>query len=209
MCSTKEIQRQRRTSLTHEVTMTEGSRTIRDGMVVGLIGYAAVAIFYSGFDFLAARGSLYTVNLLGRTLFRGLRDTGVLYFPVDLDPTAILLYNALHLALALAIGLVVVRLVDVGDAEPSRRRVVRFMIVAGFVVTIGAVGLLTSSIRPLLPWWSIVAANTLAVLLAGAYLIRRRPGLWRRQALLRSGDFVARDAQQGAAPTAATRTPRS
>ena len=188
--------------------MKMGSRTIRDGVLVGLIGYAAVAVFYSAFDFLAARGPLYTVNLLGRTVFRGLRDPGILYFPVDLDATAILLYNALHLALALAIGLIVVSLVALGEDEPARRRAVRLVIVAGFVVTIGAVGLLTSSIRPLLPWWSIVSANTLAVLLAGAYLIRRRPGLWRRQALLQSGAFVARGAPEGSARAAATRTPR-
>jgi hypothetical protein len=31
--------------------------------------------------------------------------------------------------------------------------------------------------RPLLPWWSIVAANAFAALLAGLYLLRRRPGL--------------------------------
>ena len=50
-------------------------------------------------------------------------------------------------------------------------------IVAGFVVTIISVGLLTNPIRPLLPWWSIVAANVLAVLLVGAYLLRKRPGI--------------------------------
>ena len=194
------------TSFTHELTMKMGSRTFRDGVLVGLIGYAAVAVFYSAFDLLAARGPLYTVNLLGRAAFRGLRDTGVLYFPVELDATAILLYNALHLALALAIGLIVVSLVALGDEEPARRRAVRLVIVAGFVVTIGVVGLLTSSIRPLLPWWSIVSANTLAVLLAGAYLIRRRPGLWGRQALLQSGDFVTRGAPERS--EAATRTPR-
>jgi len=37
--------------------------------VVGLIAYAAVALFYSGFDWLAARGTLYTVDLLGKALW--------------------------------------------------------------------------------------------------------------------------------------------
>lgn len=61
-----------------------------------------------------------------------------------------------------------------------RSPMVLFTIVAGFVVTIVAVGLLTSPIRPLLPWWSIVVANALAVLLAGGYLLRSRPGTWSR-----------------------------
>ena len=187
--------------------MKAQSRTIRDGVIVGLIGYAAVAIFYSAFDLLAARGMLYTVNMLGRTVFRGLRDPGVLYFPIDVDVPATLLYNALHLGLALAIGLIVVKLVEIGDADPARRGTVRAVIVAGFVVTIGAVGYLTNSIRPLLPWWSIVAANACAVVLAGAYLIWRRPGLWSRQALLRSDDMIR---QNGGADAraAAARAPR-
>ena len=54
------------------------------------------------------------------------------------------------------------------------------LIVGGFFVTILAVGFLTSSMRPLLPWWSFVVANGLAVVLAGAYLLTRHPGLWRR-----------------------------
>jgi hypothetical protein len=51
-------------------------------------------------------------------------------------------------------------------------------------VTITVIGLLTTPMRPVLPWWSIVVANTLAVLLAGAYLVKRRPGLWRRLSLV-------------------------
>lgn len=164
--------------------MSDARRTIRDGVVAGLIGYAAVAVFYSVFDFLAARGSLYTVNVLGRAVFRGLRDPGTLFFPVDLDAGAILAYNTLHLVLAIAIGLIVTSLIALGDRNPGRRRFIRFVIVAGFFVTIAVVGLLTSSMRPVLPWWSIVVANALAALLAGAYLVGRRPGLWRRLVLV-------------------------
>jgi hypothetical protein len=151
---------------------------------VGLIGYASVAVFYSAFDFLAARGTLYTVNVLGRAVFRGLRDPAVLQFPMALDPAAIIQYNGLHLVLALAIGLIVTGLVTVGEQNPARRRGIRFVIAAGFVVTVGIVGFITTSLRPVLPWWSIVVANALATLLAGAYLLRRRPGLWRQLALL-------------------------
>lgn len=155
----------------------------RDGITVGLVGYAAVALFYSAFDFLAARGALHTVNVLGQAVFRGLRDPAVLRFPIPLDVGAIFAYNALHLVLALTIGLIVTSLVAVAERNSARRRAVRFVIAAGFVVTVGAIGLLTSAIRPVLPWWSIVVANSLATLLAGAYLIGRHPGLWRRLAL--------------------------
>ena len=163
--------------------MRDGRRTITDGLVVGLIGYAAVAVFYSMFDLLASRGTLYTVNLLGQALFRGLRDPAVLMFPLAPDMGAIFAYNALHLAVAIVIGLVVTALIGMAERDPSRRGFVRVVIILGFFVTVTAVGTLTTPIRPLIPMWSVVVANALAMILAGAYLLRRRPGLWQRLAL--------------------------
>jgi hypothetical protein len=160
--------------------MTPAQRTLREGLVVGLTAYAAVAVFYGAFDLLAARGILYTVNLLGMAVFGGVRDPAILQLPIPLDPTAIFRYNALHLILSLAIGLTVVRLVVQAERQPAHSHLVLFTIVAGFVVTIVAVGLLTTSIRPVLPWWSIVVANSLAVILAGLYLLQKHPGIWQR-----------------------------
>lgn len=154
--------------------------TLRDGVMVGLIGYVTVAVFYSFFDLLAARDALHTVNMLGRAVFRGSRDPAILQFPLSLDPGAIFAYNALHLVLALAIGLVVVTLVTVGDRSPERRRTVRVIIAAGFVATVLVVGVATAPMRPVLPWWSIVAANALSTFFAATYLLSRRPALWSR-----------------------------
>jgi hypothetical protein len=149
-------------------------------LVVGIIGYASVAALYAAFDFLAGRGALYTVNLLGKSVFQGLRDPAILGLPIELDMTAIALYNGLHLLVSLIIGLIVVGFVEQSERQPSHARLVLFTIVAGFVVTIVAVGLMTQPIRPLLPWWSIVVSNALAVLMAGGYLRRQRPGIWGR-----------------------------
>ena len=171
--------------------MAPTGRTIRDGLIVGIIGYASVAAFYAAFDVLAARGALYTVDLLGKAVFRGLRDPAVLGLPMQLDVTAIAWYSGLHLLVSLAIGLVVTGLVEYSDRRPSQARIVLFAIMAGFVVTIVAVGVLTNPIRPLLPWWSIAVANVLAVLVAGAYLVRRRPGTWGRLSRARSSSDPA------------------
>ena len=165
------------------------SRTTREGAVVGLIAYFAVALFYTAFDFLAGRGALYTVNMLGRAVMRGVRDTGVLLFPSRLDVPALLWYNLFHLAAALAIGLVVMHLVDHAERRPGRARAVLFVLVAGFLVTVAAVGWLSTPIRPVLPWWSIVVANVLAVLTAAVYIVRRRPGIASR--LLRADSASA------------------
>lgn len=160
--------------------MSTTGRTIRDGITVGLIGYATVAIFYSLFDVLAARDALHTVNMLGRAVFRGLRDPAILQFPLSLDTRAILLYNALHLGLGLAIGLIVATLVVIGDRTPERRRRIRVIIAGGFVITIAVVGVLTTPMRPVLPWWSIAVANALSGFLGAVYFLSRRPGLWAR-----------------------------
>lgn len=164
--------------------MMTDRRTMRDGMVVALIGYVSVAACYSVFDLLAARGTLYTVNLLGKAVFRGLRDPGVLQYPVRLDLPAIFWYNAMHLAVALAVGLVVTRLVAQAEQHPTQAPAILFTIIAGFVVTVRGVGVLTGPMRSVLPWWSIVLANAAASFLAGAYLLRARPGTWRRLVLL-------------------------
>jgi hypothetical protein len=157
--------------------MPQSGRTMREGVVLGLIAYASVAVFYSAFDLLASRGTLFTVNILGMAMFRGLRDPAVLQLPIPLDFTAIFWYNAFHLVSSLAIGLVVSRLIEEAERRPSQANLILVVMLAGFVLTVFGVGFLTTPLRPVLPWWSIVLANALAMLLAGSYLLQRRPGL--------------------------------
>ena len=152
----------------------------REGLAVGLIASLSVAVFYAAFDILAARGGLYTINLLGKTLFRGVRDPAIIQLPVPRDVAAMLAYTGVHLVLSLAIGLIVTRLIVQAERRPEQALPMLFVIVGGFFITVLAVGFLTAPMRPLLPWWSIVVANVLAVLLAGSYLLARHPGLWRR-----------------------------
>ncbi|MEK6612600.1 MAG: hypothetical protein AABZ29_07440 [Gemmatimonadota bacterium] len=160
--------------------MATAGRTIRQGAIVGLIAFASVAVFYAAFDVLAARGTLYTVNLLGKAVFQGLRDPSVLQMPIAPDFTAIAWYSGLHLVLSLAIGLIVTGLVDRAEQDPSQGSLVLAVIVGGFVITIAVVGVISESIRPVLPWWSIVVANGAASACAGVYLLRVRPGIGRR-----------------------------
>jgi hypothetical protein len=160
--------------------MARRNDTVREGLAVGLIASIAVAAFYAVFDLLAARGLLHTPTMLGRAVFRGLRDPAVLQLPLQSDTMAVLWYSLLHLVLSLAIGMTVVRLVAEAERSPSHAPIVLFTIVAGFFVTVLAVGYLTRDMRPLLPWWSIAAANLLAVIVASRYVLARHPGIFGR-----------------------------
>ena len=160
--------------------MPSSNRIVREGIVVGLIGFAAVALFYAAFDFLAARGFLFTVNLLGEAVFFGLRDQSILGTPIAVNMTAVVLYTALHLVTALVIGLFVSWLAAHLEGPPSEVRLAVLLIAAGFLVTIFGIGMVSSPIKALLPWGSVVVANSLAVVVAGVDLMKRHPGLpWR------------------------------
>lgn len=150
---------------------------VKDGLIIGIIGYASVAILYAIFDFLAARGFLYTVDLLGKVMFRGLNDPAVLTLPMEPDLTAIFWYNSFHLIASLIIGFIVIGFIDLTERQPVRAQFVLFILILGFIVTVFTVSFLTSEISDLLPLWSILIANILAVISAGYYLIKRHPGI--------------------------------
>ncbi|MBL8960468.1 MAG: hypothetical protein JNJ98_11490, partial [Gemmatimonadetes bacterium] len=114
-------------------------------------------------------------------------DAAELARPVPLDTRVIEGYNALHLALSLGIGVVVMRLVGIADREPSRRVPMLLLVVGGYVATVLVVGWVSAPIRDVLPWWSIVTANTLAVLAGAVYIARRRPGIVERLLMHRDG----------------------
>ena len=159
--------------------MTAARSSFKDGVIVGLIAYAAVAAFYAAFDLLAARGTLFTVNVLGQAVFRGLRDPSVLQLPMATDMSAVFWYNAVHFVASMAIGQVVLALADTAERDPSRSGFAFTLIASGFVITVAGVGALTAPMRAVLPWWSIVVSNAAAVVLAWAYLGMRRPRVFR------------------------------
>lgn len=146
---------------------------------MGLIAYAAVAVFYTGFDVLAVREPLYTVDLLGKIAFRGVRDVAGGDVPFQPDHAAIFLYNGLHLVISLVVGLGVAWLVGRAERHVEDAYLCLFALVGGFASIIVVAGVITAPVRPLLPHWSIVSANAYAGALAALYLLWRRPGVWR------------------------------
>ena len=155
--------------------MTSPSRWIREGIVTGLIASASVAVFYFAFDLFAARGALSTVDRIGQLMLHGSAGMAATGQSIPFDVTAVIGYSAVHLAVSLLIGILVCRLVHEAELQPMLAQVALLFIVAGFAATIVGVGLLSAPIRDVLPWWSIMAANALAVLVAGLVMIQRHP----------------------------------
>jgi hypothetical protein len=160
--------------------MSRSFQVLREGLILGLIGYASVALLYTIFDFLAVRGFLFTVDLLGKAMFRGLKDPSVLVLPIQIDITVIFWYNMFHLIISLIIGLIITGLIYLFEKNPGAKYYILYILTFGLVFTIFAVSFLTTTIRGLLPLWSIILANIFAVILAGSYLIKKHPGLWYR-----------------------------
>jgi hypothetical protein len=160
--------------------MTRSATDLREGLMLGLIAFVVVAGFYNAYDLIAARGPFHTVNLLGRSVFHGVRDAAQLAVPIPLDTRVIEGYNAVHLALSLGIGATVMWLVGRADRDRAHRPLMLLLVVGGYVATIAAVAWVSAPIRDVLPLWSIVAANTLAVSAGAGYIEHRRPGIIRR-----------------------------
>lgn len=165
-----------RMSLTASAQMTSTTKWVREGCIIGSLAFGLVAGFYLAFDLLAARGALYTVNQLGTALLRGPAELGAAGGAWPVYPAAILAYSALHLTGSLLIGILVARLVREAELRPMQAQIALLFIVAGFAGTIALAGTLSEPIRDVLPWWSIIAANALAVAGAGYVMIRRHPG---------------------------------
>ena len=159
--------------------MASENQTLRDGVAMGLIAYVGVAVFYTGFDILAVREPLYTVDLLGKVAFRDVRTAATEGAPFQPDYAAIFLYNGLHLVLSLSIGVAMAWLVGRAQRHRQDAWLSLFVLVGGFAAIVAVAGVLTAPVRELLPTWSIASANLYAVTLAGIYLLWRRPGVWR------------------------------
>lgn len=149
-------------------------RTIREGLLIGAVAYLAVVAFYSVFDILAARDALFTADMVGRAVFKGMRDPAVHLFPHQLDLAAVLCCGGLHLPLSMMAGLGAAAVVDWGERRSVALSRVVLVLAAGGGLLILGVGLLLGDLRPVLPWSSILVANALGLATAASLLVRRR-----------------------------------
>lgn len=147
----------------------DGRRTLREGIVAGLIGYAVVALYYGLLNLVAGRSFFDTARELGlRVVGEGWLGDGAAasYAPV-------LAYNAVHGLAFLAVGLAAAWLVFQAERHPQFWFFFFLVGVSGLIVTELLFLLLAVPVTEVLSWESVAGANALAALAVGVFLFRR------------------------------------
>ena len=150
----------------------------KESMTTGLIGAAIVMVWFFIIDLIHGQ-PLATPSILGQVVLYGKAEPEIVR---PLLP-AVAAYTGLHIAAFLLIGTLVTWLVF----KANRHNIARFALLVLFVTfEVFFYGLLVMFFQGssgLFPFWSVLAANTLAAAGMGGYLFRRHPAL--RRALAR------------------------
>lgn len=142
--------------------------TVKEGVLVGLAGAVAVAIWFLIFD-LAAGVPFRTPALLGGAFFEGLRDPSALV----ITPGLVLKYTIAHGLAFIAFGIAVAGLFAMVDRD---RHLLfgLFMLFCCFeVFFIGMVRVLGYQLLDEIPTWAILGANLVASVVMLGMLFRR------------------------------------
>lgn len=149
------------------------ARVLTEGLVAGLLGYVAVAVLFAALNVLAGRPVLHTAALLGGML------TGADVDPISpaIETGPVLAYNAVHLLVFLAVGLLGSLLVFAAERHTELWELFLLIFVAILMVTGITFGVLIGPAASVLSWWAVIGANAAAAVAMGGYLLYRHPGL--------------------------------
>lgn len=142
-----------------------------EGATLGVIGALIVAAWFLILDLLEGR-PLYTPSVLGQIVLFG-RGTPV----PDLVPEAIALYSFVHFAAFIGLGILVTQLVHLAARESVFRFALLILFVVFEIFFYGFTYIFFAGTRGIFPWWSMLAANTLAAVGMGIYVWLRHPAL--------------------------------
>jgi hypothetical protein len=147
--------------------------TFREGIITGILGACAVALFYLCLDI--ARGEpLLTPSVLGQAF--------VLHDPVTpgvVETSAVIAYTIFHFIAFAAFGVVLASLTRAAD-QSNLARYAEFQVLIVFLVFFyGVVSVASEVVRGTLPFVGVLVANIIAGALMVGYLWRNHPALGR------------------------------
>ena len=142
-----------------------------EGSTVGVIGALTVAGWFLILDVIAGR-PFFTPSVLGQVVLFG-RET-----PTSAPmPEAIALYSFVHFSAFIGFGILVTQLVHLAVRESTFRFALLIIFVVFEVFFYGFTYIFFAGTRGVFPWWSMLAANTLAAITMGLYVYFRHPAL--------------------------------
>lgn len=147
-------------------------KLMRDGIVAGMLGATAVAVWFLGVDMLYAQ-PLATPTALGRGLLR-------LFGPIDGTSNAmfIVAYTVFHYAAFIAAGLLVSLIVHTAQTHPPVLAGAMMLFVAFELGFYGISSALSESpFLGALGWAQVATGNVIAALVMGVYMWRTHPEL--------------------------------
>lgn len=161
---------------------TQTHSVVREGVIAGVMGATAVAIWFFVVDLIAGR-PLFTPNTLGVGLLQ-------IFGPAPETTTVnVIAYTVFHYAVFILVGIIAVVLVHAGERTPSVLAGSMILFVAIELGFYGFVALLQESALGNFAWYNILAGNVLAALLMGTYLWRSHPAM--RDGLVRALEGTA------------------
>lgn len=149
---------------------TEPHSIVREGLIAGILGATAVAVWFFVVDLVGGR-LLFTPNVLGEGLLS--------VFGRSPEPEAvnIIAYTIFHYAAFTLVGMLAVVLVHAGERSPSVLAGSMILLVAIELGFYGLVALLQQTVLGNFAWYQILAGNVLAAVLMGTYLWRAHPAM--------------------------------
>jgi hypothetical protein len=135
----------------------EGSSTLREGVIAGLIGAAVVAVWFLVFDFSRGR-PLFTPALLGAVVFQQVSDPAQVHVTAGL----VLGYTLLHGLSFLAFGIIAASVIRAAERETPLVVAVVILFACFETFFLGVIGVLSRSMLDTLGLWAILAANFMA-----------------------------------------------
>jgi hypothetical protein len=149
-------------------------RIVREGVVAGLIGAAAVALLFLVLDVLNGV-PLQTPAILGAVIFQGARDP----YAVAIAASPIVGYSILHGLAFVVVGLIAAFLLAAAEREPAMLLALLIFFVAFEVFFLALIAFLAFPVLGVLAWWEILVGNFLASVSMLTYFFLRHRALAR------------------------------
>lgn len=147
---------------------------VGEGIVTGLVGASAVALWFLLVDLITGR-PLYTPALFG-ALLSGAPDAGISALGADRWWLAAF-YSLVHVLAFSVVGVLATFLVHRAEKQPSLVALLLMLFAAVEVAFTGFVALLEVQAIGDIAWYQVALGNVVAALAMGWFLVRRHPSV--------------------------------